>query len=136
MNKEDLLEEIEYCGKADIKNIFDDLTNGASKSDSNEKIKLTENILVDLKKILTSLIEVDNDFAKKVQLSLDKEEKVPADIGAISSVTAITVSAICAILTMHANELRALYPNSKFTDCADIIKSLKLDQLLGFFKDE
>lgn len=136
MNKEDLLEEIKYCGKVDIANIFDDLVDDSLKINNDKEIELTEDILVDLKKILILLIDANTDFAKKIQVSLDKEENVPADMGVMSGITVITVAAICALLTMHANELRALHPNLEFRDCSDIIKSLKLDRLLDFFTDE
>jgi len=137
MNKEDLLDRINFIGKIEIKKVIDDLiVEDALEVTMSDDIEITDDIFNELKKILIIFIESDDRLACKIQSSLDKHQdndNVAATIG--MSTVVISIALICGLLTASANELKAKHPELEFTDCVDILKALKLDKILVAIKN-
>ena len=129
MNKNEIIEDIEDYGKEDIQYIYDNLVDtNELKEHENIEIEITDDILQDLKKLIIEIVKVDDNFAKRVSEIIDNDNRSkPAD--PITAVTIITLASICALITIHANELRVQNPNANIIDCKDILRNLHLDKL-------
>jgi len=136
MNREDIIEEIQDCGQDDIKYIFDTLFSATQiEDDSTSKtIEVDDSVLGELKTLLIELIKADDNLAQEVERILaDDNNPTPADGFIVGAISVIAAAPFCALLTMHANALRAENPNTKMVDCVDIIRALGLQKLVERF---
>jgi len=130
MNKNEIIEDINDSGKEDIQYIYDNLVDANElKEYENIEIEITDDILQDLKKLIIEIVKVDDNFAKRVSEIIDNDNRSKPAIDPIAAVTIITLASICALITMHANELRVQNPNANIIDCKDILRNLHLDNL-------